>query len=207
MKLSITEKVALVMLTPLLLAIAMASCAGLPIDRAMSAEAGNDPSVIFCGPDGKCHAHYAYVQVPAGAGAGDELAVKVPGVSCSRDACIGWQIITPSGSFGTNGAVKKGQTEFRVPISAVIGHDTAAPGDDNEYRIVLDVYFNDSAGKEHLIRQHGLIRVEVLDAAYQPVGCNDPAIAWDEATDSAGKCRAQWTTQLRSALCGGCGEG
>lgn len=199
------EKAALWLVAPLLFALFAASCSGIPIDRAMSAEAGGDASVIFCGPDAKCHQHYVYVQLRATASPTDLIRLHVPGVNCSRVECVRWQIIDPSGSFGAGGGIKRGQTEADITIGQVIGSSSPiGAGADNEWRIKVDVYYNDSAGAEHLVTQHGLIRIEVLDAAYVPIGCNDPNVAWEAPLDGAGKCKGQWTTQLRTALCGAC---
>lgn len=197
----------LILLTMLLWAVlAAASCSTLPLDRAMSAEAGGDPTVVLCSSAGQCTRGYAFVQVRQTASQTGLILVRMPAVSCDRENCVRWQLIKRDGSWGLSGGIPKGQSELRLSVedvSQVPG--PVSPEVDGEYRILLDVFYRGTDGKEVQKKMHGIIRIDVLAADYAPVGCNDPVIAWETRLDAQGKCKAQWTTNLRGALCGACG--
>lgn len=77
---------------------------------------------------------------------------------------------------------------------------------DGEYQVLMTIYYIDSAGIERKAFMKGLLRVVVTAANFVPMGCGDPAVAWTITPFKGAKCKLQWSSALRSAKCGKCGE-
>lgn len=185
--------------------VGMASCTPLPADSGIGAAAGNDPTLVISGCGQAPHKGYLFCQVRERASPSASISLTVPKSSCSRAECTRVQFTRLDGSYGFAAGIPKNQGEIVVPLSTIVGSEgPITPAVDGEYQALVKVFY-ESDGQEHVSVMKGFIRVNVLKAEYQPIGCNDPAVAWEvtKQTD-AGKCTAQWTTLLRGAICGKC---
>jgi hypothetical protein len=184
----------------------VSSCSQIPIDKSVSAAQGNDPSVGLFGCGDDKVRNYVFCRLRENGNQSDEVTFVVPGVTCKRDNCVQIQIIKPDGSFGLTQGLAKGQTQIALPISDITqSNSSVTKAIDGEYRVLVRVYFTGPDGTEYQNVMIGFIRINVLSAAYIPMGCNDPMVAFETTISRKDVCKIQWSTALRSAICGkGC---
>lgn len=180
------------------------NCGSIPIDESMSAERGNAATIILCDLDGTCHKGYAFAQLRNGSGLTRAFTFKAPELNCDEESCVRWQLWRLDGSQGASGAVDKKGGLVPLSVGAVVGsEDVLQPHHDGEYLFKAKFFWNDADGLPLSSIGWAFIRINVVDAQYQFMGCNDPASAFKtELTES---CSAQYSTAFRSALCGVCG--
>ncbi len=190
-------------LAVMLVTIAASNCAHIPFDRALSADKGNDYSMVLSGYGTKSSRGYLFVQAAEGSLTNQFITLTFPATACDREACVRYQFFRKDASPGFAGAVKKGISQGFVTLSQVIGHDgPLLPADEGEYSIVSQVYFTGPDGKEYSMFGEGFVRLNVRNKAFVPIACGDPNVAWRSSLDK--DCIANFTTVYRSVLCGSC---
>lgn len=181
-----------------------ASCSTLPIDRAVSSEAGNSAkSIVWTGCGDVARLGHLYCEVSEGSLTDAPISMILPPGNCDRASCVEFQVFR-KGSPGFHGAIPKGQTEFKFTLAdlAQTGPNVD-PSIDDEYRVQGIAYWKDNQGIEHRQPFHGFVRIDVTTKDFMPVACGGPEVAWNVAINKT--CSAQFTTAARAALCGlGC---
>ena len=176
------------------------SCQNVPIDSALAAIAGNDPSVAFSGCNQPMRKGYLFCQVREKANPSEMIKLYLPGVECSAESCIVYQFLRSDGSYGLGGSLKRGQTLLEVSVADVVGSSEALSLDkDGEYQVLLKVQYVDNNKTEHVMAMKGFIRVNVLKADFVPLVCGESKVAWVAGEKS---CQVQYSAKLRSVLCG-----
>lgn len=192
----------------LLCSLALSACDEIPktLDLSVSAAEGNDVTSILSGCNEGFHDGYLFCRMKEGADQTAIIRLHLPKLNCDRDDCVVFQFLRLDGSYGYRGGIPKGKTDAEIPLSKITGSEQGiSMNEDGEYGINVAVYFKDADGVERSFRSDGLIRVKVLGAKYQRLGCNDPMTGWDRSLSK--QCRAEYSTASRSALCGSCGRG
>lgn len=182
----------------------VSSCQTIPYDKAMSAMDGNAATVILCGLGEKCRKGMLFTQKRAGTLLKDEIRLVTGVLDCDLDSCVRFQLWRLDGSQGFSGAIPKGESEAKFTLAQVVGdeQEELLPIHNGEYLIKVKFIFKDADGNEMSTFGFGFIRVNVLNASYQAMGCDDPAVAWSVSPLEG--CDVQHSTRYRTALCGEC---
>lgn len=170
----------------------------------MSARDAGQPTIIFSGGGDGPRRGGIFVEVPEGARPeAVMLTITMPKLNCERESCATFDVVRKDGTIYPIGGIPKGQYDLVFALSAVTGatapvtRQIAGP-----YRILGDAYLQADDG-EHRALLEGIVYVTVLKAGYVGLGCNGPDVAWSVGLWSG--CSAQFTTKMRTALCGeGC---
>src|SRR3990167_1116757 len=194
---------AAVTIAAILLFLALSGCTAPVIDLAMSAEQGNEPTVVLSGCGESPSVGFLGVKATVGGLADCVVVFHVEDARCSRDSCVAWQTWRMDGTPGPGGGIPKGGTEGSFTIKDLLGDERFLPGHDGRYLFRTVAWFDAADGTERAVRKHGYIVLAVQDANYVSVGCRDPARAWSVRIGR--RCDAEMTTAGRVALCGpGC---
>lgn len=186
-----------------------ATCAQIPIDPSAQAAASNDETVIFQGAGAKSQKGYLFIQKREGAPITETLTLITPALNCKKATCAKYQFFRKDGTPGASGGIPKSQTSTVLNLSDLIGHTgSVTAADDGEYSAVIQLFYTDSTNHEHSILMNGFVRLNILSSDYAPVGCGDPAIAWQvETAPRPSPCVVQFTTAGRAVTCeAGCAE-
>lgn len=179
----------------------MVGCKEIPekIDLSLSAEEGKDITAIFEGC-GKKTDGYMFCRLAEGSSADRNIIVHLPKVHCTRNNCVELQFIQRDGSLGYGVGIP--EDEVSIPISKIIDSETVEKIHDGEYRVLARIWYIGSDEIERQVRFSGAIRLWVVKKEYQQLVCNDPERGWKK--NIGGGCSAEYSTQMRTALCGGC---
>ena len=183
------------------------ACSQIPLDNSVSASEGHAFTLVLSGCNQKAKSRYLFCEVRESAKPSVDITLHLPQVTCAANSCIQVQFTRLDGSFGEAFSVPKGDMFLRVPLSKIIGtEDEMNMGHDGEYQAGVRIHFQGPDGTEYLQSMRGLIRINVLRSDYLPVACNDQMIAWYTPLYGTKKtgCHAQWTSKMRSAVCGEC---
>lgn len=188
----------------LIFTLGAANCTTFPIDRAISAQGGNDYVAVLSGYGQASRKGYLFLQANERASVAQPITMTFPKVDCKRESCVRFQFFRKDGSAGYAGAVAKGQASVSFPLSAILGKETALDStDEGEYSVISQVYFLAPDGQEYSMIGNGFVRVNVVSVNYRPLACNDPSVAWK--SPAGPNCEAQYSTGFRTAVCGkGC---
>lgn len=164
-----------------------------------------DKTVVLSGFGKVASDGYLFIRVREGAAPTGEITLYVPPLECKRENCVKFQTWRLDGSLGIAGGIKQGETHTSFSLAELTSEtDRVNLRSDGEYKLKLKVYFLDQDGEERSSLAEGFIRVNVMSADYEPLACNDPMSAWNLVLSN--NCSAQYSSSLRSALCGkGCG--
>lgn len=178
-------------------------CSTLTQDLSLAAIDGNDHSVVFVGPGSKSQKGYLFLQLEEGGPTKTPITIVVPKLICNRDSCVSIQFFRKDGQPGYASGIPKGQNQFKIPLSTILGHNLPiSKEDEGEYPVLVQMFFLDEDGLETNQIGKGFIRLNILTQDFVPLGCNDPSVAWKTKIDK--DCEAQFTVKFRSILCGGC---
>ncbi len=188
----------------LLFGAAAGGCTGFPIDTAMAADVGGEPTVMIDGCGSRIQKGLLGIQLMEGARPNCELRFLAPPVKCDRDSCAGFQFRRADGTAGFGLGVPKGKTEVRFKLSDVLEHDRPLTLEDESVLLVhAGYYYKNQDGLEELARTKGHLHLIVLKEGYKPMPCGAPEVAWSFEVGKG--CEAQVSTAGRTALCGaGC---
>jgi hypothetical protein len=179
-------------------------CANLVLDRSAYAAAAHDETVQLQGGGAASQKGYLFFQKKEGTPMTDTVTLIVPKNTCKRDSCARYQFFRKDGSQGFGAGIPRGENTAVIPLATIVGHDgVSAITDDGEYSAIVQLFYLGPDGNEYSTLMNGFVRLNVLSKGYDPVGCNDPSIAW--RVKAADNCEAQFTTAGRSVACGtGC---
>lgn len=179
-------------------------CANMVIDQSASAAEAHDDTVQLQGAGKVSQKGYLFFQKKEGTPLTDTVTLIVPKNTCKRDSCARYQFFRKDGSPGVGAGIPRGQSKATILLSDLVGHDgPSVPEDDGEYSGIIQLFYIAGDGEEYSMLLNGFVRLNVLSKGYDPVGCNDPSVAW--RVRAGDNCEAQFTTAGRSAACGtGC---
>lgn len=179
-------------------------CAHLMVDRSASAATSRDDTVQLQGGGKVSQKGYLFFQKKEGTPLTDAITLLVPNNTCKRDSCARYIFFRKDGSQGVSAGIPRGQTKAIVSLADLVGHSgPSVASDDGEYSTIIQLFYIGQDGEEYSVLMNGFVRLNVLSKGYDPVGCNDPAIAWH--VQAGDNCDAQFTTAGRSVSCGeGC---
>lgn len=193
----------LVCLVCLLAFLGVGSCSSLVIDKAVSAVDGNDYTIVLGGFGQTASKGYLFAQLREGQDGTGLLSLYFPNTACKRESCVSYQVFHPDGSFGPSGSIPAGSVKDSLSLSGILGHEGPVTRDDEgEYGIKARVYLTGPDGIEYSAFAFGFLRLNVLRADYRPLACNDPARGWVSPINK--ECVAEFSTAMRSAVCGRC---
>lgn len=189
-------------LSTFLVVVVALGCAQVALDPMMSAAEGNDLTVGFSGCGSKASKGYLFCPKKSGSNPSESLQLIFPGVECKREFCTRFQFFRKDGSEGFGGALKAKESILGLDLSKLLPEGMVTDASDGEYLVAVKQYFIGDDGREYLSVAKGLVRVLVTNEKYQPMVCNDPNMAWSVQVSK--KCTLQFTSSLRSVLCGEC---
>lgn len=168
-----------------------------------SAIQGGDLTLVFSGGSEKHRDGIILWKVSEDSNASGSVSVTIPELNCDRDSCALFNVVRKDGSIYPLGGLKKGQTKITFSLTDLIGHQkNISVSDGGPYRILMEAYY-EWDDEEWKVLGSGIVYVLVLKKGYVSLGCNGPDVAW--ASELEKNCEAQFTTKMRTALCGtGC---
>jgi hypothetical protein len=179
-------------------------CSSLIIDRSANAAEAGDQTVQLQGGGKLSQKGYLFFQKKEGTPLTDTVTLLVPKNTCKRDSCARYQFFRKDGSQGAGAGIPKGSNTATVTLAELVGHDgPSLVTDDGEYSAIVQLFYIGRDGEEYSVLMNGFVRLNVLSKGYDPVGCDDPAVAFRLKVGDA--CQAQFTTAGRTVSCGtGC---
>lgn len=176
-----------------------ASCDPIP-DTSVGAAEGRDASVILSGCGQRANEGYVFCKVREGALPSELIRLTVPSYPCSRDYCAEFIFVNPDGSFGYGSGIRQGQSEFEFSIGDMRRNQSSISiSDEAEYAMAVRIYYNQN-GVEISSTTRGYVRLHVLRRDYIPLVCNDVSASYKQRLFEG--CEVQYSTRLRSKLCG-----
>lgn len=187
-------------LIPIVLALALmgASCKVKEDSSELSAVRGNDLTILMSTDGDGNRKGLAHVYLVENGGP-KKITVFVPGVSCPEDSCVSLHGVQQDGSLLPIDSVAKDQNKVEFDSDVLTGDVTL--DDSGPYRLLMKIT-QTIDGEEYLRLGRGVVYVTVLAKGYARLVCNSSDVAYIGEISS--ECSAQYTTKLRSALCGGC---
>ena len=169
----------------------------------LSAAAANDMTLIFSGCSENNRDGMILCRSSSGAGQTTEITIHMPKLNCDREVCAQLDIVRKDGTIHPLGAIPKGDTALVFKLSQVTGSTgPVTPGMGGPYRVLSEAFY-EHEGEEWRVLGVGIIYLLVLKPGYVPLGCGSPDMAWRLKLRK--KCEAQYSTKMRTALCGeGC---
>lgn len=167
----------------------------------MSAREANQPTIIFSGGGDGPRRGLLHVEVPEdGRPEAAMITITMPKLNCNRDSCANFDVVRKDGSIYPLGGIPKGQYDLTFALSAITGSvDPVTRPIGGPYRVLGEAFLQADDG-EHKALLEGIIYVTVLRKGYVGVGCNGPDVAWSVGLWNG--CSAQYTTKMRTVLCG-----
>jgi len=175
-------------------------CQSIPMDKGMSAELGNSASVVLCGLGEECRIGMLFAQLPEGTPTNDEITLKIPKLDCGEKYCARYQVFNPNGMQGKSGGIPDKTQKVTLSLADLVEADEISKSTEGEWLITVRMWFADNDGNEMSALGWSFVRINVLDKNYINIGCDDPVVAW--RVGLPGGHEAQYTSKLRSALCG-----
>ena len=170
----------------------------------MSAYDAGQNTILFTGGGDGPRRGGLFVEVAEGANPNqNKIYITMPKLNCDRPSCANFDVIRKDGSVFPLGGIPKGEFDLVFTLSELTG--LTGPVDLNHggpYRVLGNAYLQADDG-EHRETMRGHIQVVVIKQGYAGLPCNGPDVAWSVGLWK--DCSAQYTTKLRTALCGtGC---
>lgn len=181
-----------------LLLIFLIGCESAPIpDSAMAAIEGGDATVLIEGCGNQLNVGYTYCRMTEGEAAGKNLWLVGPTSNCERDACVFFRISAPNGEVVYGSQLPKNKNRINVDWTKLIKKPAFQVSDRGLWGVIMEVYWQDSEGRERRAISEGEIRLRVLTKNYKPLHEveNDPNFVWVYTEQGV---TAKLTTGLRA---------
>lgn len=210
------------LLGSLLMLTACASCKVKEDSSLLTAHEAGDLTLVLVSPEYGPLDGFAPIRAVEGGRPDQVVRAVVPAVKCHRDSCISVQVVRKDGGVVPIGSVKKGGNSIDIPLSRLTGlPDEVARADGGPYRVLVDVFQLVAEGSDTLVeakqergevisladferrrQMSGVIYLTVLARGYARLTCGGPDVAYVEKISKT--CTAEYSTKMRSALCGAC---
>lgn len=172
------------------------------IDLSPSAFESGDWTMVFRGCSQGPKQGYLFCRVWEDNRADYLIDLTFPSVDCIRENCIEILVLGTSGEPVFQIGLPKGENKTLLPLTDMISSNIFQGIHDGEYRVIAKIWYTDGEGREFMGQMKGVIRLLVLNAAYNGLACDDPDRGWVAEVTST--CRAEFSTEMRSTLCGSC---
>lgn len=160
---------------------------------------GRDLAVVLSTDEDGHRRGLAHIYTRDGSDGSEKITLTLPTVKCPSESCIEVLGIDQAGNLIPIDSLPKGENKVEFELKTLTGDVSLT--DSGPYRLLINVT-QTIDGEEYLRRAKGVIYVTVLVRGYSRVSCNSGDIAYSEEIKSG--CEAQYTTKMRSAICGDC---
>ena len=167
-------------------------------DNAMSAQEGEDYTVIIEGCGNQPVVGYTYCRFIEGNLNNQSVSLIVPPAKCKESNCVFYKIFFPDGKTpAMGGSIPKDQTVVTIPWKELVKRGSITKGDSGFWGVLLEVHWVDVEGRDRVSFAKGEIRLRVLSRQYTPLNRteNDSNFVWDWAN---GEYRSKMTTGMRA---------
>ncbi len=139
-------------------------------DNAMSAQEGEDYTVIIEGCGNQPVVGYTYCRFIEGNLTDQSVSLIAPPAQCREDKCVFYKIYFPDQSIpAIAGSIPKGQTSVKIKWTELLKKGSIAKGDAGFWPILMEVHWVDTEGRDRVSFADGEIRLRVLSRQYTPL--------------------------------------
>lgn len=185
----------------LVIALLVSACGSSPKkdSSTYSAIEANDMTLIMSGCGEKPYRGMLLCRVPEGGASDARISIHVPAITAE------FVVVRKDGSIHPIGTADPAGN-LSLTLGELTGLDgPVVPWFGGPYRVLGELHY-ELEGQPAKEIVSGLVYVLVIKKGYVSLGCESPDAVWNR--EIPGGCRAEYTTAMRSAICGeSCGTG